>query len=384
MYAQEVEITNHNFEGFHDFPTAIYFAEDAAGDIWVLQNGGFDGNIISKYSGGVWESVAFEDCDFCVYNMKADNEGTIYVSSGMGFYARESGAWVRKSEDITAREDFTFDVDNRLWFEIDGTPKKLGILDENGNPEEVVGIEGQITFLTTGTDGLIWFKNNNEIVSTDGTTTVRHGQNGAHMEAGANSKTYFTGFSGEIGFIENETVFEDQYPNAGSSLLFTSMAVDAKENFMWLGIQGFDAGIELLNLETGESKFLNADDLYIEDVVGLTDRMYVTSDGTLWAAGHFHGQVVEINPDYISSTKTFSQDLSIFPNPTSNNLIVSLDQTLDKDQMISVYDQLGKKVLNVALKAYDKNASLDLSDLRAGVYFLQLGKDSGLKKIIKE
>ncbi len=379
--AQELTITNHQYDGFHSFPGGIHFAEDANGAIWVLQNGGFDGNLITRYTDGLWECVEFEDCSNCVLNMNSDNNGIVYLSTSMGFYAWENETWVVKTDDVTGSADFTFDADNRLWFEHEGTPERLAILNSDGSIEFVDGIEEKVSDLSFGTDGLIWFQNQQEIVSTDGTNFTRFGLAGAQMVPGKNSRTYYTDFLGQLGFLENGTINAVQFPNADNGFQTTALAADTRYNSLWIGNQGAEAGITLLDLNTGESQFINSDDLYI-DAVGLTDAMFVTSEGTLWAAGRFEGQVVEIGVDYISSTKDLSDNVQLYPNPTSGFLTLSIEENI-KDERIRIFNQLGNEILGIPILTHKESVSIDLSAQAAGIYYVHIGNAQSIKKIFK-
>ncbi len=72
-------------------------------------------------------------------------------------------------------------------------------------------------------------------------------------------------------------------------------------------------------------------------------------------------------------------NLSIYPNPASSLLYVHADERIEQ---VTILDVLGGLVRTSTLK----NGSIDLSDLRGGVYFLQIQTDKGsvVKRIVKE
>ena len=124
---QQFEVVNHNYPNFHDFPSNIFFAEDADESIWLFQGGGFTGDIISIYKDENWGSVSFDECTYCVYNITSDANGVIYLATNIGFFAFENDTWVNKSGSDIARSDIGFDSDGNLWFTSDGDIKNLAI-----------------------------------------------------------------------------------------------------------------------------------------------------------------------------------------------------------------------------------------------------------------
>lgn len=94
---------------------------------------------------------------------------------------------------------------------------------------------------------------------------------------------------------------------------------------------------------------------------------------------------VETNDEknYIDNTGT--NIISIFPNPVSMYLNVSIQSTKDiLDIYIQVIDQSGHSVIS---EKYNENAfQLDLSHLSAGIYYMiiNIGEENTKWKIIKE
>jgi hypothetical protein len=72
------------------------------------------------------------------------------------------------------------------------------------------------------------------------------------------------------------------------------------------------------------------------------------------------------------------QNLKIYPNPTSNMLFFN---GLNEDFKVSVYDILGKEILNVELSVSE---ALNVSTLTSGVYILRLIDQNVTFKFVKE
>jgi len=140
--SQEYEVINHSYENFHDFPQNIFFAEDVEGSIWVLQRGGFTGDVISKYSNGEWESIEFNECSNCTYRITSNNEGIIYLATNRALYAYENNTWVEKFGDFFTSRDIDIDSNDRLWFTHNGSVANLAYITHEGELTKLEEIEG--------------------------------------------------------------------------------------------------------------------------------------------------------------------------------------------------------------------------------------------------
>jgi cyanophycinase-like exopeptidase len=88
---------------------------------------------------------------------------------------------------------------------------------------------------------------------------------------------------------------------------------------------------------------------------------------------------------YISTT-LFDAEIELYPNPTSDELTISFNNSNYLENDISVYNYLGQKIA-LATKTIDNEIIADFSDLSNGLYFVTVfGKDEELycKKIIKK
>lgn len=84
----------------------------------------------------------------------------------------------------------------------------------------------------------------------------------------------------------------------------------------------------------------------------------------------------------VLSTSTFETDssITIFPNPTKNNIQITADKTIIN---ITLYDMQGR--ILVSEKHNHKEVNLDISNQASGVYFIQINTEKGVntEKIIK-
>ena len=78
--------------------------------------------------------------------------------------------------------------------------------------------------------------------------------------------------------------------------------------------------------------------------------------------------------------------VSIYPNPTHSSINVKMTQTAETIALITVYDIVGKSVKTMqGISSHDAN--VDVSDLSAGIYLIEIQTGSGnklLKKLVKQ
>jgi hypothetical protein len=84
----------------------------------------------------------------------------------------------------------------------------------------------------------------------------------------------------------------------------------------------------------------------------------------------------------------FSEAISAFPNPFSNQLSVSFENEIDQYISISITNIIGEIVFSesIELAAGVQKIDLNLNDLSSGVFMLSIQTNSGMKtqKIIKQ
>ncbi|MBN2814342.1 MAG: T9SS type A sorting domain-containing protein, partial [Bacteroidales bacterium] len=73
----------------------------------------------------------------------------------------------------------------------------------------------------------------------------------------------------------------------------------------------------------------------------------------------------------VHSQETFI-DITVSPNPVSNNLIVNFSRPLEKITTIEIYDARGNKVLQKTLEMNDASCTINFSQNPPGIYILKI------------
>ena len=79
--------------------------------------------------------------------------------------------------------------------------------------------------------------------------------------------------------------------------------------------------------------------------------------------------------------EAFASSVAVYPNPTSNNLQIHSDLIRQESFTVLLFDSFGKKVINKEVRPNGSGkASLDISELKPGVYILRIpsGSRNGL------
>lgn len=79
----------------------------------------------------------------------------------------------------------------------------------------------------------------------------------------------------------------------------------------------------------------------------------------------------------------FSDSVSVFPNPTLNDIQLSIDKDFSVGEL-TLFSTLGQRVLTKAILTQE--SKIDISKLHPGIYILRITTDSGIatKRIIKQ
>lgn len=374
-YGQSYEIVNHNYENFHNFPQDVSFAEDADGSIWVLGNGGFTGDVVSIYKDDVWESVPFDACGNCSYKINADNKGVIYLATNIGFFAYVDGNWVAKSGDVISNGEIDFDSEGNLWFTSNDDPKNLAFLDESGVVTRIDDVQGDIRYMTVSDDDKVWFYNSSEIVSYSSAGIESYDQAANHLSADGGNNMWFIDFQGTIGKIVESNVLTNQIPDASNNFQAISFTIDKKNDLLYIGQQGTNAGVMMANLAEGTNQFINSDGLF-PDEVGLVNSLFVSSNGTVWAGSRFTPKIAEIQVDIVSSVIDQIFAFDVFPNPASD--LILINNNSESKMVLSIMSVSG-------ITMYERevplgNLSIDVSSYPEGLYLIG-NSDVGFKKL---
>jgi len=87
----------------------------------------------------------------------------------------------------------------------------------------------------------------------------------------------------------------------------------------------------------------------------------------------------------INEVNNFIQKISVFPNPASNKISFSLNETSNKTLNIIITNILGERVFNNTLN-YQKEIEIPVTDLNNGIYFIKIqsGNNTYAGKFVKE
>ncbi|MDB4727855.1 M12 family metallo-peptidase [Saprospiraceae bacterium] len=120
---------------------------------------------------------------------------------------------------------------------------------------------------------------------------------------------------------------------------------------------------------------------YQHEVMGTTADFFtfVVEDGS----GGFVGVEkfeIEVNNDAPVNTDEVSleNNISIFPNPTSNLLNIGIDQPIEDEVIMNVLDVTGKVVSQRKFNFIHSNIELNTTELSAGIYFLSFQMENAI------
>lgn len=78
-----------------------------------------------------------------------------------------------------------------------------------------------------------------------------------------------------------------------------------------------------------------------------------------------------------------NQKIVIYPNPTQNHLNIQLNQPSSKDLEIQLYDIVGKLIETYNFDNSQSTNQIDISKLKAGIYFVKVGIGEGELALVK-
>jgi len=86
-----------------------------------------------------------------------------------------------------------------------------------------------------------------------------------------------------------------------------------------------------------------------------------------------HAYTVSIEQDELVIAKN---KLSIYPDPATDNINLSFEQSHNKAMQLSIYNTAGQLVLSKPLNAYGDTYRVNIESLQSGVYFVRLLSDN--------
>ena len=90
-------------------------------------------------------------------------------------------------------------------------------------------------------------------------------------------------------------------------------------------------------------------------------------------------ELAAINPTAYANSKIAERKLTLFPNPTRTELTITLDSPLKENSFVRVYDRMGRYLKGVTFSAEITTIRLNVSDLAAGVYLIQMEIEDNIR-----
>ena len=87
---------------------------------------------------------------------------------------------------------------------------------------------------------------------------------------------------------------------------------------------------------------------------------------------------IELNPDTVycatilnvEQIVPYNDEVNVFPNPTSTDVVVEFENIIERARKIEVYDLLGR--LHLQFETFDQSNLLNLQNLESGLYLLRV------------
>lgn len=372
LYAQNLTVTQHDLSGFHSNPTNTYFAEDANGHIWVLQWGGFTADHVVMYDGSTWAQIPFDECSNCTRRIANDNNGVIFLSTTEAIYSWDGSMWVLETGSNAADSDIDFDSDNALWF-YDPDDDELNEYN-NGLTQFYSNVNGSIRELTVAENDWKWMRIDGEVKSFSafGLTDYPEFSSPLYIEAASDGKVWITNSFGDVGYYDDGNIELDVLSGIiQGGVAHTTFAIDETYNFFWFGQQGIEPGLVFYNGNT--TTLVPSDDMFEDDfAAGLPSNAFVASDGSVWVGSNFISDVAQVTPEISSVFEPGFEEMSLFPNPTSDLIYLEMETTSQTSFEVNIYDSIGRLVKNGEWLLSGTSLNIDVKDLPEGPYFMTI------------
>jgi Secretion system C-terminal sorting domain len=168
------------------------------------------------------------------------------------------------------------------------------------------------------------------------------------------------------------TGYSNSYNN-GLPLDLIIFKIDVNGNFLWqqtYGSEGIDIGYEIIRSTIANGYVITG---YTTNPINLTQDYYL----------------LQLNENGLTqienASSTSSKNISVFPNPATNNCVIKLSNTLI--QKITLKNAHGAYVKQWFLTNKSNSESIDLSDISSGIYFLEvidIHQNIAHQKLIKQ
>lgn len=214
---------------------------------------------------------------------------------------------------------------------------------------------------------------------------------------------------GKINFDQNASGLfpKSNYPNFAWNNVVSNgyhfLGINPKTSlFTWGNNESGQLGSDTKKVEIDPVQ-LTRSTKFKKVALGKNHSYVLKDDGYIWATGgNLFGQLgIGNNTDVSTLTaiyclpvnsvldKTFSSEISIYPNPAHNLIRIELGQSNIELIDISICDLNGKSIYAESLKkpvdSKNQQKCIDLSSLPSGLYYIKVNSNKGtiIKKIIK-
>jgi hypothetical protein len=364
--------------------TGYSVAGDAAGDVIVVGSyssptltigtttltnlctfsGGCPSEFVAKYSGSngnpIWLKSDFAGVgtSYC-YSVITDASNNIYVAGDFQSFSSIRNGIIK----YNSAGDTLWTQGDGGWFLTSDLSGNVytGVGHSNAGVKKIDPVNGSV----------IWSKT--------GTGTGTYDAVGIHADAAGN--IYYTGqYDADVTFGSTLLV------NQGQTDIFI-VSYNSGGNCLWAKGTG-GVGTDALNASAVDG----AGNVYANGyVIGSNNTTVLSFDATDITTTINYGGGIFLNIYFaklgnnIMGVKSLSanEEFNAYPNPAAAILNIALTQAHSNAE-IKITDILGKEIASHILASGEKNASLDVSNLNNGVYFVNLKTTEGVvtKKIV--
>ncbi|WP_347922364.1 T9SS type A sorting domain-containing protein [Pontimicrobium sp. SW4] len=186
---------------------------------------------------------------------------------------------------------------------------------------------------------------------------------------------------------DGEIFFKNLFLGTPEVSKFTGVGV-INDLLLFEGLLYFtdDEGLKRINpIEAVPTSELLVSDSDYESLGKIQVKSYDTGEKYLFITSYNDGGRilrVDLNHPLLSLKKETTMSNKVFPNPTLKNVTINSNHNIEK---ISVYDMLGKLIVEMSLSNQVTKYNLDVSNLNSGIYNLQIKTSLGIetKKMVK-
>jgi hypothetical protein len=151
--------------------------------------------------------------------------------------------------------------------------------------------------------------------------------------------------------------------------------------FRYTGFEGGNVFSAYTRLDSAYSFILSKNSAYtsymsapaIADIDG--DGKYEMVIGNVYGGLLMYEQVKSVS---IESEKLAKNEISIFPNPAQNEIIIDLKQTIStKTTSVIIYNNIGQQVKKIEIAHNQRFLKLNIEELPNAIYYCKVWTDEG-------